>query len=84
MSVPFPVPLMTAAERAGFRAACDLIRAEGCRMRRASLALSAPDAAVDPVATVHQAQKQLLLDLCGKAVVLCADRAAAQVTNTLH
>lgn len=79
-----PVPLMTAAERAGFRAAVHMIRSEGARMRRAARLLGEGDAQPDPVAATHQCQKNLVLDLCGRAVELCADRAEAELQPLLH
>lgn len=84
MTVSLPVPLMTAAERAGFRAACVMIRAEGQRMRRAGALINARDPRTDPVAIVHQAQKLLLLDLCGKAVEMCADRALSELPDQIN
>lgn len=79
-----PVPLMTAAERAGFRAACQMIRSEGARMRRAARLIADAADQPDPVAATHQAQKNQMLDLCGRAVELCADRAEAELQPLLH
>lgn len=81
---PMPVQLMTAPERAGFRAAIQMIRAEGERMRRAArLIAPAPAAGADPVDGIHQQQKNQLLDLCGKAVDLCCDRVEDGLTGSI-
>ena len=81
---PMPVPLMTAAERAGFRAACEMIRAEGARMRRAACLIGDAPQPVDPTAATQQQQKNVMLDLCGRAVELVADRAEAELQPLLH
>lgn len=81
---PMPVALMTAAERAGFRAACQMIRAEGARMRRAANLLGEAAQPADPTAATHQQQKNMMLDLCGRAVELCADRAEADLQPLIH
>ena len=70
-----PVPLMTAAERAGFVTAVSLIRAEGERMRRAARLIGATSAEASPADAIHQQQKNQILDLCGRAVEMCCDRA---------
>lgn len=81
---PIPVALMTAPERAGFRAAVQMIRSEGERMRRAALLIDDRTASPDPTIATHQHQKNMMLDLCGRAVELCADRAEAELQPLLN
>lgn len=83
-STPFPVQLMTAGERAGFRAAVEFFRFEADRMRRAAhLIGDAPETAA-PADALQQRQKNQILELCAKAVDLCADRAERQLPQLLN
>ena len=81
---PFPVQLMTAAERAGFRACCQLIRSEAERMRQASLRLAEAPADAAPAEALEQRQRNQILELCAKAVDLCVDRAERELPPVLN
>lgn len=74
-----PVPLMTAAERAGFRAAIQFFRTEADRMRRAANLIGEAPPTAAPAAAIQQQQKNQILELCAKSVDLVADRAEAQL-----
>ena len=70
----YPVPLLTAAERAGFRLCCQMLRGEAERMRQAAHRLADAPADAAPADVLEQRQKNQILELCAKAVELCADR----------
>lgn len=74
-----PVPLMTAAERAGFRAAIQIFRTEADRMRRAANLIGDAPATAAPAAAIERRQTNQILELCAKSVDLVADRAEAQL-----
>ncbi|VDS07929.1 hypothetical protein PARHAE_01109 [Paracoccus haematequi] len=75
---PFPVQLMTAAERAGFQAACQMIRQEGARMMRYAQHLSNADPADQTPAPV-QMPRHDILRLCATSVALCVDQVEHQL-----
>ena len=76
--------LMTAAEREGFRIAVDYFRHEAGRMRRAANLIGEAPAGDAPVAALEQRQKNQILELCAKAVDLCADRAESLLPRRLN
>lgn len=78
-----PVPLMTAAERAGFRAAIAFFRDEAERMNRAAHMIGDAPATAAPADALQQRQKNQILELCAKGVHLIADRAEAQLPPML-
>lgn len=80
---PMPVPLMTAAERAGYRAAIDFFRTEAERMDRAANLIGDAPRAAAPADALQQRQKNQILELCAKGVHLIADRAEEQLPPML-
>lgn len=78
-----PVPLMTASERAGFRAAIEYFRLEADRMDRAANLIGDAPATAAPADALQQRQKNQILELCAKGVHLIADRAEAQLQPLL-
>ncbi|MGR3522699.1 MAG: hypothetical protein ACU0FT_08090 [Paracoccus sp. (in: a-proteobacteria)] len=81
---PLPVSPMTAAERAGFRAACDMIRQEAERMRQASRQIGDGPSNALPADALEHRQKNQILELCAKAVDLCVDRTERHLPPALH
>lgn len=79
-----PVPLMTAAERAGFRAAIEFFRLEAERMNRAANLIGDAPATAAPAVALQQRQKNQILELCARGVHLIADRAEAELQPRLH
>lgn len=79
-----PVPLMTAAERAGYRSALHFIRAEADRMRRAACLIGDAPATAVPAEALQQRQRNQILELCAKGIDLVADRAEAELAPRLH
>ncbi len=81
---PYPVPLMTAAERAGYRECCQVLRREAERMRQASLRLADAPSNALPADVLEQRQKNQILELCAKAVDLCVDRAERDLPPVIN
>lgn len=81
---PVPVQLMTAAERAGYRTAIDNIRAEAARMRRAAHLIGEAPAGTPVAVAIEQRQKNQILELCARAVELCAEHAERQLPRLLN
>ncbi|SFY18247.1 hypothetical protein SAMN04244548_02977 [Paracoccus pantotrophus] len=79
-----PVPLMTAAERAGFREAIAFFRSEAARMRRAANMIGEAPAAAAPADAFQQRQKNQILELCAYGVDRIADQAEAQLQPLLN
>ncbi len=85
MSVfPYPVQLMTAAEREGFRACLEFFRLEAGRMRRAAGLIGDAPANAAPADALQQRQKNQILELCAKGIDLVADRAESQLPRRLN
>jgi hypothetical protein len=63
--IPIPPELLTAAERAGWRAACAAMRAEAARIERSGRQI----AGTEPAALRGQ-----LLQACGRMARIVADR----------
>ena len=79
-----PVPLMSAAERHGFRAAIDYFRSEADRMRRAANLIGDAPSSAAPSDALQQRQKNQILELCATGVDLIADRAEAQLQPLIN
>ncbi len=73
----FPVQLMTASERAAYRSCIEFFRAEAARMHRAANLVGDAPYGAAPADALQQRQKNQILELCARAVELCADRAEA-------
>ncbi|MDF2143232.1 hypothetical protein [Paenirhodobacter sp. CAU 1674] len=71
MLIHTPVELMTAAERAGWRMACEAMRLNGARIERSGQQIGDADASAVP--------KGQLLSHCGKMVQVVADLTDAQL-----
>ena len=82
-AIPMPVALMTAAERAGYRAAIAYFRDEAARMNRAANLIGDAPASAAPADALQQQQKNQILELCAKGVMLIADRTEAQLPPML-
>ena len=80
---PYPVQLMTAAERAGFLSACQMIRQEGARMLRYAQHLSNADPA-DHSSSLVEMPKHKVLELCATSVALCVDSVEGQLPTPIR
>lgn len=78
-----PVPLMTAPERAGYRAAIEFFRTEAERIDRAANLIPDAPATAAPAEALQRRQKNQILELCAKSILLVADRAEAQLPPVL-
>lgn len=81
---PMPVQLMTAAERSGFRIACQMIRQEGARMLRYAHRMSDTPATAAPAEALEQHQKNHILQLCATSVTLCVDHVERQLPPVIQ
>lgn len=82
MTTSIPIPLMTAAERAGFRTAILFFRVEAARIRRAARPLPAPPRG--PADALQTQQRNHILELCAQGIDLVADQAEAELPTRLH
>lgn len=71
ISLPMPTELMTAAERAGWRMACEAMRMNGARIERSGTLIGSNDDS--PV------RRGELLTHCGKMVQVIADLTEIQL-----
>jgi hypothetical protein len=73
MMILTPPELLTAAERAGWRMACEAMRLNGARIERSGGAIGSNDDSLVP--------KGQLLTHCGKMVQIVADLTEIQLAN---
>lgn len=73
ISIPMPTELMTAAERAGWRMACEAMRLNGARIERSGNQIGSNDQT--------SVRKGDLLTHCGKMVQVVADLTEIQLEH---